>query len=110
MEPHKRLFHMFLRNLKFTYISEMRIENRSMIKRNTLALTKKTAIKKKGGSRALHVLRNQCLAFVAKMFAEEDSPVDMTWIEECLSPSPLGTKRGNKRMESLSPEHSNRNP
>lgn len=77
VEPHKRLFHMFLRNLKFAYISEMRIENRSMIKRNTLSLTKKTSIRKNHGVRAQQVLCNQCLAFVAKMFAEDDSPVDL---------------------------------
>ena len=39
-EAQRNIFAMFLRNLKFTCISEMRIENRSMIKRNMQSLKK----------------------------------------------------------------------
>ena len=72
MEQQKHLFAMFCRNLKYTCISEMRIEKRSMIKRNMKDLKTRVVVKKVDTVKSKDLMHTQCLYFAAKMFTDDE--------------------------------------
>jgi len=72
MEQQKHIFLMFCRNLKYTAISEMRIENRSMIKRNMKDFKTKVIVKKVDTVKSRELMHTQCLYFAARMFADDE--------------------------------------
>jgi hypothetical protein len=71
-EIQKHLFGIFCRNLKYTCISEMRIENRSMIKRNMKDFKTRAIVKKLDTVKSKELMHTQCLYFAAKMFTDDE--------------------------------------